>query len=172
MNDHVMILAPKSLQLVAMSDASYAENSDGTSNNGGVVGFESDEACWVAFITGKQAWPVLSACEAELVASCAVGTFVEWTKQFVEELGYQQGTIRVFHDSTCAMAMLEQGTGSFKRAKHIKVRFFWVRDLVDREVVKLVYLESKELVADMLTKPVVGAHFWHLLKKLIGWSRV
>jgi hypothetical protein len=167
-----MVLAPKRLQLVAASDASYAENPDGTSNNGGVVGFESDEACWVAVIAGKQEWPVLSACEAELVASCRVGTFIEWARQLVEELGYPQGTINVYHDSTCAMAMLAQGTGSFKRAKHIKVRYFWVRDLVDRGVARLVHCASKELVADLLTKPVVGAHFWYLLKKLIGWSRV
>ena len=172
MDDHVLVLAPKSLQLVATSDASYAENPDGTSNDGGCVGFESDEACWVAIITGKQAWPVLSACEAELVASCRVGTFVEWAKQLVEELGYVQGTIKVYHDSTCAMSMLTQGTGSFKRAKHIKVRYFWVRNLVDEGVVKLVYCPSKELVADMLTKPIVGAHYWYLLRKLLGWSRV
>jgi hypothetical protein len=172
MEEHVMVLEPKSLQIVAVSDASYAENPDGTSNDGGCVGFESDVACWFAVVTGKQSWTVLSACEAELVASCRVGTFVEWAKQFMEELGFEQGTIIMYHDSTCAMAMLAQGTGSFKRAKHIKVRYFWVRDLVDQGVVELKYRQSKELVADMLTKPVVGAHFWYLLKKLIGWSRV
>jgi hypothetical protein len=30
----------------------------------------------------------------------------------------------MYVDSICAMQMLNQGTGSFKRAKHIKVWFF------------------------------------------------
>ena len=38
-------ISPKSLQLVAKSDASYAEHADGKSHTGGAVGFESDYAC-------------------------------------------------------------------------------------------------------------------------------
>jgi hypothetical protein len=59
----------------------------------------------------------------------------------------------------------------FKRAKHIKVRFFWLKDLIDQGVVVLKYCKSEERVADLLTKPVTGARFGYLLKKLIGWSR-
>ena len=43
--NHGLILSPKSLQLVAKSDASYAEHADGKSHTGGAVGFESDYAC-------------------------------------------------------------------------------------------------------------------------------
>ena len=170
-DDRVMILDPKSLQLVATSDASYAENVDGTSNDGGSVGFESDTCCWLAFVTGKQPVVAMSACEAELIAVNKVGTYVEWAKQLMEELGYPQETITIYQDSTCSIAMLKQGTGSFKRAKHIKVRFFWLKDLIDAGVVILKYCKSEELVADVLTKPVTGAKFHYLLKKLIGWSR-
>jgi len=70
-----------------------------------------------------------------------------------------------------SIAMLKQGTGSFKRAKHIKVRFFWLRDLIDTGEVLLKYVCSGELVADILTKPVTGSKFGYLLKKLIGWSK-
>jgi hypothetical protein len=43
------------------------------------------------------------------------------------------------------------GTGSFKRAKHIEVRFFWMKALLDEE---LIYMSTDELVADILTKPM------------------
>ena len=46
---------------------------------------------------------------------------VEWDRQFMEELGYPQETVPIYVDSTCAMNMIKNGTGSFKRAKHIKV---------------------------------------------------
>lgn len=100
-----MILAPKSLQIVAASDASYAENVDGTSNDGGCVGFESDTCCWTAFVAGKQPVVAMSACEAELIAVNKVGTFVEWERQIMEELGFPQNTVTVYQDSTCSIAI-------------------------------------------------------------------
>jgi len=83
-DEYEMVLAPKSLQLIAASDASYAENVDGTSNDGGCIGFESDTACWTAFVTGKQPIVAMSACEAELITVNKVGTFVEWARQLME----------------------------------------------------------------------------------------
>ena len=42
---HGLILSPKSLYVVAKSDASYAEHVDGNSHTGGCVVFESDNKC-------------------------------------------------------------------------------------------------------------------------------
>ncbi len=73
-------------------------------------------------------------------------------------------------DSTCTMQMVKQGTGSFKRAKHIKVRFFWLKELIDQGQIELVYTHTSELVADILTKPLTGWKFQYLLYKLLGWN--
>ena len=51
---------------------------------------------------------------------------------------------------------IDAGNG-FKRAKHIKVRFFWLKDLIDGGEIILVYVPSEELVTDMLTKATTGA---------------
>lgn len=88
----------------------------------------------------------------------------------MEELGYPQKTVIMLVDSTCAMNMVRNGTGSFKRAKHIKVRYFWLKDLIDAGIIKLEYQSTHELVADILTKPLTGAQFQYLLYKLIGWN--
>ena len=93
---------------------------------------------------------------------------MEWARQFVQELGFTQLPIEIGVDNKCAMHLLVQGTGSFKRAKHIKVRFFWVKDLIDDGVATLKYIPSEELVADMLTKATTGAKFKNLRKKLLG----
>jgi hypothetical protein len=66
--------------------------------------------------------------------------------------------------------MVRNGTGSFKRAKHIKVRYFWLKDLINEGIIKLEYQSTNELVADILTKPLTGAQFQYLLYKLIGWN--
>jgi hypothetical protein len=108
--------------------------------------------------------------EAELIVENKVGELVEWQIQFMEELGYKQKTVVMHVDSTCAMNMVKNGTGSFKRAKHIKVRYFWLKDLIDEGIIKLEYQSTNELVADILTKPLTGAQFQYLLYKLIGWN--
>ena len=68
------------------------------------------------------------------------------------------------------MQMVKQGTGSFKRAKHIKFRYFWLKDLIDQGLLELIYMPTNELVADILTKPLTGWNFFYLLGKLFGWS--
>ena len=165
---HGLILSPKSLQLVAKSDASYAEHADGKSHTGGAVGFESDYACWFMRLSTKQPVVALLTCASELIATCTVGCAVEWARQFVQELGYAQGTIEIGVDNKCSMRLLEQGTGSFKRVKHIKVRFFWLKDLIDEGEIVLIYVPSEELVADMLTKATTVAKVKYLRGKLLG----
>ena len=80
-------------------------------------------------------------------------------------MGHAQLTIEIGVDNKCSMRLLEQGTGSFKRAKHIKVRFFWLKDLIDEGEILLVYVPSEGLVADMLTKATTGAKFKYLRRK-------
>jgi hypothetical protein len=166
-DEHKMILAPKSLKIMSASDASYGEHADGKRHSGGVVGFESDTSCHFAYISGKQPVVAKSVGEAELIAENKVGDYVVWSCELLEELGYPQGCVPMYVDSTCSMQMLNQGTGSFKRAKHIKVRSFWMKDLIEEGKLKLIYVPTEELVADILTKPMSGGKFQYLLFKLI-----
>jgi hypothetical protein len=167
---HCLKLAPKSLQIIARSDASYAEHADGRSHTGGCIGFESDSACWFMWVSTKQPVVAMSSCESELIATSTVGCGVSWSRQLLQELTITQLTIEIGVDNKCSMYLLEQGTGSFKRAKHIKVRYFWLKDLIDEGEVILRYIPSEELVADLLTKAVTGAKFKYLRTKLLGWN--
>ena len=141
-DSHCLRLAPKSLQIIDRSDASYAEHSDGRSRTGGCIGFESDTACWFMWISTKQPVVALSSCESELIATSTVGGGVAWSLQLLQEMSITQLTIEIGVDNICSMYLLEQGTGSFKRAKHIKVRYFWVKDMIDEGEVILRYNQS------------------------------
>jgi hypothetical protein len=98
-----------------------------------------------------------------------VGEYVEWSTQVMEELGYPQATVNIAQDNQCSMQLLKVGTGSFKRSKHVKVRFFWLKELIDEGRVRIVYVPSEVLVSDCLTKPLTGARFKELRILLIGW---
>jgi hypothetical protein len=161
---HMMVLSPKQLTLVSAADASYAEHSDGESHSGGVVGVLSDTSCYSGFVSSKQPVVAKPVGEAELIAQNKVGNLVEWARELVEELGYAQKKVPMLIDSMCDMQMIKQGTGSFKRAKHIKVLYFWLKDLIDLGMLELIYTPTDEL-----TKLLVGWKFKYLLKKLLGW---
>ena len=45
------------------------------------------------------------------------------------------------------------------KSKHIEIKFHYIKDMVQRGVVKLQYVESKEQIADVLTKPLVRVKF-------------
>ena len=62
--------------------------------------------------------------------------------------------------------MLFETTGA--REWLIKVRFVWLKDLIDDGEIVLIYVPSEELVADMLTKATTGAKFKYLRGKLLG----
>jgi len=123
------------------------------SHSGGVVGFASDTSCYFGFASAKQPVVAKSVGEAELIAHNKVGDLIEWASEMHDELGYPQDKVPMLVDSTCAMQLLKQGTGSFKRAKHIKVQYFWLKDLIEKGLIEFVYTPTKELVADILTKP-------------------
>ncbi|MFN9981749.1 MAG: Ty1/Copia family ribonuclease HI, partial [bacterium] len=112
-----------------------------------------DTSCYFGFASAKQPVVAKSVGEAELIAHNKVGDLIEWDSEMLDELGYPQDKVPMLVDSTCAMQLLKQGTGSFKRAKHIKVQYFWLKDLIEKGLIEFVYTPTKELVADILTKP-------------------
>ena len=45
-----------------------------------------------------------------------------------------------------------------------------MKELLDNGSLKLIYMPTDELVADILTKPLTGWKFQYSLYKLIGWN--
>jgi hypothetical protein len=65
-----------------------------------------------------------------------------------------------------------QGAGSFKRAKTYEGTIFWLKDLIDQEIIGVIRTLTEEFVANILTKPVVGWKFQCLSFELIGWNNI
>jgi hypothetical protein len=52
------------------------------------------------------------------------------------------------------------------KSKHIEIRYHYIRDMVQRGVVKLQYVGTNEQVADVLTKPLSCVMFEYFRDKL------
>ena len=66
------------------------------------------------------------------------------------------------------VARSEGSVGGSDRAQHINLREHVVHDTVDKNVLKLVPIESAANVADQLTKPLGAAILPSLRKRLMG----
>lgn len=63
------------------------------------------------------------------------------------------GPITVFEDNQSCIKLVE-GDRIERRSKHIDVRYFFVRDLQQKEVIKMKYCPTETMLADILTKPL------------------
>jgi hypothetical protein len=71
------------------------------------------------------------------------------------ELGVEQGEAPtpVYQDNKSTIIMATQG-GNFKRTKHILHKQGFVRERIANGEMKLIYLPTGSMPADMLTKPL------------------
>ena len=62
--------------------------------------------------------------------------------------------IAIMEDNTAAIALAKSSGARHSRSKHIELKWFWVRSMVQSGVVLPVYCPTKENISDLMTKPV------------------
>ena len=58
--------------------------------------------------------------------------------------------------------MAESGPGNYHRSKHIAVRFFFAKGLIERGVILVEHLWTYEMLADTFTKPLSHVSFYKI----------
>lgn len=137
-------------------DGSYASHSDMRGQSGAVL-IAGD--CAVLFRSSKQKVNTRSSTETELIAIDDSLPTIQWTHNFLKEQGYDLNT-EIKEDNRSTMFLMKNGRlSSGKRTKHLDIRYFYVKDLIDRGVIKLSHCISEEMIADFFTKPIQGKKF-------------
>jgi hypothetical protein len=67
------------------------------------------------------------------------------------------------------MALVKNGTSNSARTRHIAIRYFFVADRVKSGEIKVQYMPTGEMLADILTKPIQGQLFQRLRDQLLNW---
>ena len=73
----------------------------------------------------------------------------------------------MYQDNTSCIHLVTQDGVSF-RTKYFKVRRARIREMCDAGEILVVYLETRRMLADILTKPLQGGLFLFLLQCIIG----
>ena len=116
----------------------------------------------------KQKVLARSSTEAELVGLSDSVSQIIWTREYLHYQGYPQRAARVYQDNSSTILLAEKGRSLSARTRHVKIRYFFVKEHVDNGELQINYLPTSVMVADVLTKPLQGEHFRRLRNKLMG----
>ena len=93
-----------------------------------------------------------STTEAEYVALAVVTREICWLRNLLGELGFQQGGPTVVHEDNRGAIFLANHDSYKGKSRHIDVAFHYGQEKRKDRTIEVVYCETGEQVADMLTK--------------------
>ena len=101
-----------------------------------------------------------SSTETELISFADKLTDIVWMRYFIECQGYDLDEYIVFQDNMSALSLEKNGrVSSSKRTKHIKAKYFLIKDYYDAGEIDVRFCPTEEMWADVLTKPLQGQKF-------------
>ncbi len=115
---------------------------------GGIISWQSK----------KQSVTALSTMEAEYIAACSAVKEIIWLKKLCEGLGLTVGRVSLYCDNQCAVSLVKN-PGNHPKAKHIDTQFHFIREEHLKGSVEIKWISGKDLLADVMTKPLPDAAF-------------
>jgi hypothetical protein len=104
----------------------------------------------------------LSSCEAEYVAASTASTQALWLVRLLSDLlDRDTGAVELRVDSKSALA-LAKNLIFYERSKHIRVRHHFIWGCLEEGSIKAGYINIKDQLADLLTKPLGRIRFLEL----------
>ena len=104
--------------------------------------------------------------EAEYIAVASCCTQVLWMKQTLQDLQVKfSEPIPIFCDNTSAIN-ISKNPIMHSKAKHIPIKYHFVREQVAKNNIKLEYVCTKEQIVDIFTKPLPHEAFEYIFQKL------
>jgi len=146
--------------LTAYTDADYAGCTDTRrSTTGYIICIDGTPIAWRST---RQKNISTSTAESEYCAASDTAKQVQWTRQFLHELGFPQQTPTIFYcDNQSAISVINN-TGTPKGLKHVDIRMHHIRELAHNNIINTTYIPTNDNVADIMTKTLPGpAHRHH-----------
>ena len=117
----------------------------------------------------KQKLVTKSSTEAELVALSDYASQAIWMRNFIVHQGYDVGPVILHQDNMSCMALVKRGGPASERSRHIDIRHYWVKQLVDGKEAVVKHLSTDKMYVNVMTKPLQGQQFIRERNALTNW---
>ncbi len=110
-----------------------------------------------------------SSTETELVTADMFMPKMLWSLHFIQAQGYDVECVGLYQDNISTQLLIKNGKmSSGKKTKHIKAKFFFIKDRVDDGEIKVINCPTEEMWADVMTKPLHGSAFRAMRAELMN----
>ena len=129
-------------------DAAYGVHPDGKSDTGSCV------------VIGERGAVALSDSSNQAL----------YLRNFIIGQGHLCGPVTVYQDNMSCMSLIERGRSAPERTRHIAIKYFWLKERVDQGEARVRHLGTKDMYANLLTKPLQGIQFRSERLGITGWE--
>ena len=151
-------------ELYGYSDANWAGDVDSRRSTSGYVFKVAN--CTVSWSSKKQASVTKSTTEAEYVALSQATQEAIWMRKLLSDIGCKSEEPTTMYEDNQGAIEISKNAKFHNRAKHIDVRFHFIREKVSTNEVKVVYLSTEDMLADIMTKGLTKKRFQRLRSML------
>lgn len=147
------------------SDADWAgDRKDRKSVSGSMLFHGGNPIAW---LSKKQNCVSLSTAEAEYIAAATTAQELMNVKGVQEHLGHNNNDeVLLLVDNKGAISMAKNRENS-KRTKHVDIKFHFIRDLIEKEELRIDYVSSCQNFADLMTKSLPKQKFYNLINHFL-----
>jgi hypothetical protein len=155
---------PGEAHLVGYNNSDHTGDINTSKSMSGILFFFGKNL--ISWQSVKQQVVALSSCEAEYIAASTASTQALWLVRLLRDLlGRDTGAVelRVNNKSTPALA---KNPIFYEQSKHIRVRYHFIRGCLVEARFKACYINTKDQLTNLLTKPLGRIKFLELCSKI------
>ena len=150
-------------ELLIYTDANWARDNDRRSTEKYLYKLEKATVNWS---NKRQNTIALFSCETEYMTTFETIKEVLWMRQLLNEFDYQNfETVIIQVDNQSVIALIDNSM-HHDRIKHIELRYHFIKEKIIEELIKLVFVSTKNQAIDELTKSFANETFIKFIKKL------
>ena len=97
--------------------------------------------------------------EAEYIALCSATQETVWLNRLLTDIKAPLQTPILIKEDNQGTIVVANNLISHNRTKHIDIKFHYVREALEDNIIDLIYCPTEEITADMLTKPLAQEQF-------------
>ena len=141
---------------IVYGDAAYMVHDDVRSRGGTIIMLCDGP---IEAHSSKQTILTRSSTEAELVNLDESATFAMNLRRLLVSMGENPDPIMIYQDNQAVIALVRNGKPKSMRTKHISMRYFTVCNHIKDGYIAIMWISTKQMLADILTKPMNGPAF-------------
>ncbi|GKB62084.1 hypothetical protein Tco_0918270 [Tanacetum coccineum] len=151
------------MSMTAYVDVDHAGCQDTRRSTSGSAQFLGDKL--VSWSSKKQKCTTILNTKAEYIALSRCCAQILWMHSQLTDYDFKSNKIPLYYDNKSAIALCCNNV-QHPRAKHIDVRYHFIKEQVENRIVELYFIWTEYQLADIFTKPFPRERFNFLIEKL------